>query len=397
MFLFQGFPMSLPKGRLLLVGSIAVALLALAGYWAWTVLLPHHHFRQGRLALARDHHAEAARAADELEANGHRDHAALLRGEILVREGRCAEALPLLEQVRLAGPTQLEAVALVGRCLLETGNLNEAERVFTYLLEKNPDHLDAHRGLAALHYDRAAYARSASHCEAWANLDAADGRPYRMRGLMNKELRHDQEAIADYRKALARNLKDSTRAEVVLELAEAQLKQADFAPALETLATLKETDAKADLLRGEALRGLGRIDEARTSAVKALAADPKNARGLALQGRLWLDAKQPEKALPPLLQAVQLAPMDHEIRYALAQAHTQLGQTKEAAVQVAEVRAIQGVLDELAKTTALILSGTTDPELHRKMADLYDRMQMPYESARHRQSEQLLRQRGKRP
>ncbi len=389
--------MPLPRNRVLLLSAIVAGLLGLAGYWASTIFLPGHHFRQGKLALARDRFAEAEHAASELETNGHSSHAALLRGEILVRQGLYAEALPLLDKVRLDGPAQLEAVALVGRCLLELGELHEAERSFEYLLSKNADAVDAHRGLAAIHFDRAAYARAAQHCEAWAKLDPADGRPHRMRGLMNKELRHDQAAIADYRQALARNLKETTRAEVLLELAETQLKQIDYEPALATLAQCKEQDAKADLLRGEALRGLGRTEEARSSVDKALAAEPTNPRALALKGRLQLDARQPELALPLLLQAVQFAPKDHEYRYALAQAHTQLGQAKEAAVQLAEVLAIQAILDELAKTTTLIVAGTADPELHLRLASLYDRMQMPHESARHRQSALLLQQRGGRP
>ncbi len=389
-----------PRNRVLLLGAAAACLLALAGWWAWTVFLPSHHFRQGKLAIARASYAEAEQAASELEANKHLGHAALLRGEVLVLTGRYAEALPLLDGVRLDGPLQLEAVALVGRCLLELGDLHEAERTFEYLLTKNPDAIDAHRGLAAIHYDRAAYARAAQHCEAWAKLDPADGRPHRMRGLMNKELRHDLEAVADYRQALARSLKETTRAEVLLELAETHLKQADYAASLETLASLApshEKDAKADLLRGEALRGLGRNDEAQASIERALAAEPASPRALFLRGRLWLDARQPDKALPLLQKAAKLAPLDHECRYALGQAHTQLGQTKEAAAEFAEVLRIQSVLDDLANTTKRVLGGTADPALHLRMAELYDQMAMPHESARHRQSALLLKQRGASP
>src|SRR5262249_23494158 len=141
----------------------------------------------------------------------------------------------LLNQIEDQAEIRHQAISLCGQCHLQLGQLAEAERVFTFLCNQNPDDLDGHRGLAALTFDLGAFTRAIRHCQEWARLDPEDGRPHRFMGLIRKDLSQIDEAIPCYQDALQRHLKESVKEEVRLELAECQIKRKEFDEAVKTL------------------------------------------------------------------------------------------------------------------------------------------------------------------
>src|SRR5207253_310568 len=116
------------------------------------------------------------------------DHAQLLRGEIWLQDKDYGRALAELNQIRDQGKLRVEAAALTGRCQLELKVPHQAERAYLFVLEHQPDHLDAHRGLAALYYDQGAFMRAVKHCEDWARLSPKEGRPHRFMGVIYSQL-----------------------------------------------------------------------------------------------------------------------------------------------------------------------------------------------------------------
>src|SRR5205085_1866437 len=73
----------------------------------------------------------------------------------------------------------------------------------------------------------------------------ADGRPGRLVGLIEKDLGQYRAAVAAYREALARDLKDLVKEEVRVELAESLLKLKEYAEALNVLDAARPPPAGA--------------------------------------------------------------------------------------------------------------------------------------------------------
>ena len=78
----------------------------------------------------------------------------------------------------------------------------------------------------------------------------------------------------------------------------------------------------------------GRADEAFGELMAALLIDGRDAQAHAAIGQLYLDAGRDAEAVAAFNRALELMPDRYEIRYALATAHTRLGNTAEAARQL---------------------------------------------------------------
>src|SRR5262245_15916154 len=111
--------------RLLPVLCLAAALaLACGGATRWyRASQPDHRLRLGQEALERDDSDAAWRVVAALERGGHKDHAYLLRAEILYRESRYLQALNTLNQIQDQGALRLQAATLAGWCFLQARNL----------------------------------------------------------------------------------------------------------------------------------------------------------------------------------------------------------------------------------------------------------------------------------
>jgi Flp pilus assembly protein TadD len=75
---------------------------------------------------------------------------------------------------------------------------------------------------------------------------------------------------------------------------------------------------------------LEQLDDAVRELVAALLIDPRHAQAHALIGQIHLDRGRPDEAVVSLRRALELAPGNHEPRYALAAALTRVGRLEEA-------------------------------------------------------------------
>src|SRR5207247_11209982 len=97
---------------------------------------------------------QAEQYADLLEAGGAADHAHLLKGEIALARDGFTQALAHFNRIRDQGALRLQAAFLSGKCLLSLRNLRESERALLFVLDQQPDHVEAHRLLAIIYYDQ---------------------------------------------------------------------------------------------------------------------------------------------------------------------------------------------------------------------------------------------------
>lgn len=351
-----------------------VAALVLGAGWRYRISRTEYRFARGQEAI-RAGDAETVRLyADRLDDAGARDHAFLLRGEALFHFGAPARALGQLGQVRTDGPLGLRAATLTGRCHLALGEVREAHRAFNAVVERQPDNVDAHRGLAAIAYDLGQLDEAVTFLTRVAELDPSDARPHRLIGLIHKDLARDDPAEAAYREALRRGPPEAVAGEVRVELAEVLVRKGKFAAGLEALAGTDGPTAAA--ARAECLRGLGRSPEAAQVLDAALARHPTAALAR-LRGQVHQDQGQPAEALRSFERAAELGPADYQAQYLLAQAYGAAGRKDDAARTFARVEQLRLDLDHITALTREASARPWDPGVRVELAEVSERLGKP--------------------
>jgi len=385
---------------------LIIALVGGAVSWWWLYTSrPGYRLRQGQEALKRNDLDAAEQQALRLEAAGAVDAARLLSGQILMSQARSldpaspqaralwAQALALFNRIEDQGEIRRQAIALCGQCHLQLGQVIEAERVFTYLLNQHPDDLDGQRGMAALAFDLGAFSAAIHHCREWARLDPSDGRPHRFMGMIWKDLSKIGDAIPCYQDALARHLTETVKEEVRLELAECYFRQKDYQQALSTLQPCAPPDEllpKLLALEAECFLAQGKADQALTRVERARKIYPDFPDGLRIQAKLHLQAGETRAAADLLEKAVQLKPANYVCRHLLAQAYMGLNRPADAKKQLGLAEEIKDNLDSLSKLAHEVMEHPKDPTLHLRMADLYQKLDMPEMAVRNRRLAEIL-------
>lgn len=343
-----------------MIGVLLIGSLGAAGTWWTHTTRPQYRLRRGQDALRRGDAQQAERYAQTLAEAGAVDHAHLLRGEIMTRQGRFARAVLEFNDILDQGEIRREAAALSGQCHLGLNNRREAERVFRFVLSEQPDHVDSHRGLAAVYYDQGALGLAVKHLQEVARLDARDGRPSRLLGLIFKDLDERDQAIEAYCEALRRDLAGPAALEVGDELAECLNKKSRYAEALQVLgATDPQRDSlKRTALRAEALWASQRATEAASLLDQSLKDHPREPELLRLRARLYLDGDDPKAALALVERSVEADRHDHGSRMLLADVYQRLDRAKDAAEQR---RLAQQTIEMLKQLTRLSDEASVQP------------------------------------
>jgi tetratricopeptide (TPR) repeat protein len=347
--------------------------------WWYHTTRPDYRLRRGQEALRRGELDKAERLVHLLEDGGYLDHAHFLRGALFLHQRRLAEAVSELNQIREENEAvRLEAAVHFGLGFLSLGRPREAEHLLRYVVSRQPDHLDAHRGLAALYFDQGAKGPAVYHTREWVRLAPNDGYAHRFLGVIYSDFGDSNGwAIDRFREALRCGLRDDIAEEVQEELAELLVKQTDYAEALNVLDSLSPERAetqKALELRGECLWNLSRVPELRALLDRALPEHPRSAGLLRLQGQLLLDADNPKAATVALERAVQVDRHDHVGRHLLAQAYESLGRRSEAANQRRLALETQKLLEEVSDLSTKAIDKPWDAALRLRLAEVCEKV-----------------------
>src|SRR5438552_2001894 len=371
--------LSLLSFRLLVSLTVGALLIAAGGLWGYRVTRPDYRLRQGQDAIRRDDPDKAIRLAERLQSSGHPDHAHLLRGQAYLRLRRINRAIQEYNQIRPDNePILVEASLVYGLGFLSLGKQAEAEKLLLLVVERQPDNLDARRGLYAIYYDRGAMKRALRELEQWSQLDDADGQPHRCMGLIYKDMGAEEPAVQQYQLALERRLAPEVREEVVRELADVFVKRTQFAEALACLdhAAAETAEAQAEVaeLRASALYGLNRASEAVVVLEPLLHAESPSPRALRLRAKIYADTGDFKAAVPLLVKALQVDPHEPESRYQLAVAYEFLGQRKEAAEQRRLLDETQKLLSTMSELNREADRKPTDVEVRRRLAEVCEKL-----------------------
>jgi tetratricopeptide (TPR) repeat protein len=393
---------------LFLLGLAAVSL-AVLGRAQWADAGWYYHFspayrlERGRQALLQGDRNRAEQVAQCLATSGHGDPAALLRGEILFRQGRAlaetgqapaavgrlAAAIEEFNKIEDQGSIRLEAAALSGQCFLYLKRPREAERLLRFVLQEQPDHVDAHRALAAVYFDQGAMTPAVQHLQRVAALDDADGRPHRLMGLIFKDREDYATAVDCYRQALARELRGQPPAKIRLELAECLSKLNRYHEATDLLAASDFSDEDAPavaVLRATCLIRQGQAAAATAILDRALAAFPDDAVLLRERAIRHVEAKEAEAALPLLRRALDMDRHDYSSHYQLGLVYRMLGRGQEAAEQLRLAEQIKTDLLEHERLTREAASRPWDASVRLRLAALSDRLGRPADAASWREA-----------
>jgi tetratricopeptide (TPR) repeat protein len=201
-----------------------------------------------------------------------------------------------------------------------------------------------------------------------------------MNGRILQDLEDYRSAVRSYREALKRNPDPALAAKIRIDLALCLNNDHDNTGALEALDGISAKDsasASAQLLRAEALVGLGRNAEAAELLDAAIKRYPEVGGLHHLRGGLYLNMGDSKAAAASLERAIALNPGEYRPRYQLALAFEQLGRTKEAAEQRSKADQTKNDLLELSKLNREAMKDPWDAEVRYKLADACERLHMP--------------------
>jgi tetratricopeptide (TPR) repeat protein len=383
--------MRVPRRFLLGTLALLVALgaVAVAAAWWYQTTRPSYRLRQGQEALRHGRPDIADRLARRLEADGYADHARLLCGEAFLREHEFERANQEFNQIQDRGDLLIEASAIYGLAYLSVKRSFEAERLLRYVVSREPDHLDAQRGLAAIYFDQGALTLAVRHAKECARLEPNKGYPFWLIGVIYKDLGRYAAARDAFLEALKRELSAQQSNEVHEGLIEVLVQLKDYAKAWTMLNACPPAVAEKPKIlacRAECLWGLDRGSEAKTLLDKALQEHPHVPDLLRLRAKLYLNENEPQRAAALLERAVQIDRHDPVSRYQLVQAYRMLGRPKQAAEQERLLKQTQEYLAQLTSLNEAIAERPWDVAVRTRLAEICEKLDKPDWAAMWRQA-----------
>lgn len=348
--------------------------LCCAGYVVAYSLKSIDDYSAGMAALHRGEFVEALESLRRLRRNHPGDDRThLLSGAIRLRRGDASAALKDFSSLRPEGEIRSPAFQWTGECLYVLGRLTEAESCFQQLLQIQGDSAEVHRWLASIYHDLGELNRSVEHLERLTQLAPGDHRPWRMMASIHRDFEQFLEAAREYRAALQLPMPDSTRLEIVIELADVLIRLDKYQEALEVLAPSTET-ATTLSQRGQCHRALGDRDLARQCLDRARAVGANDVAMLRLNAGLATDDKRPRDAAELFEQILIQDPHNVECRYQLALTLRELGDTPRYESEMEQVANSRSLLEQLTALSARAMKEPRDAKVLTEIAQVCDQL-----------------------
>lgn len=363
------------NGRRLILGLITLSALAGAAGWGYYITRPEVRFARGYAAAQAGDFVRAETYAEILKSAGEFDRYRLLMAEISLRQKQPLKAIEYLRAIPPDSPLSTEAALMVARISIGLRRPHEAAQAIAFVLQRNPDHVDAHRWLATIFYDQGDLLRTIPHLEKVAELDPNDARPHRLLGLIHRDLEKLEEAVAAYRESLRRNPHPPDEDELRVEMAVCLMRLYREAEAIDAVRGLNTPAAAA--LRAEAMLALGQEVEAVELLDRELAKHPDYIGLLRLRGERYLHSGDAAKAIEMLERVVREAPHDLRSRTQLARAYHVAGRTADEEAQNREVKELLDLIQRVHDKNIEAMADPWDAATRRELADLCEKIHRP--------------------
>ena len=201
---------------------------------------------------------------------------------------------------------------MLGLELRKSGDLVSAEAALKRTLELDPKHVKGHLNLGRVYLDQDKPRDARTHIVAALKLDSTSSDGYRLLGRVHAALKQNEEAIASYRLALARNPDDTWS---MNNLALILIQQQRYTEALPPLARAVKLDSTVAVFQnnlGIALEHLGQYGLATSAFRSALSADSSYTKAVLSLARVEFRKEDP--ATVPVDLAVLADTFDREVR-----------------------------------------------------------------------------------
>jgi tetratricopeptide (TPR) repeat protein len=288
-------------------------------------------YQAGLEGLASGDVSSALMAAEALSVqDANANFRLVLEAGIDMRMGKLPQAAMKLVTPMQVPETAKIAHVMSGEVLYKSRQTLAAIEVLKKAIELDSGAIDAHRWLAMSYYDLGATGPAVKELAVVSKLAPDHPLPYRLTGLIYKEMEAYDAAIEQYQSALRVTGDFPERGAVQRELAECLLnvgKHEALEEVLEELPLTPQTltfAAQSHHVRGDAARAQLRIDQ-------ALEMDAKFLPALLLKATIQAAQSKLDEATATLQAAVQLHPFDRRLYDQLWQVYTRLDD--EAAAQ----------------------------------------------------------------
>lgn len=315
----------------------------------------------------------------------------LLKGALEFADGHYAESLDELTRLEPGGATRKPALLLVGQSLMGLGRPIEAADVFRQLIELDSGFLPARYALSRYWYDRGSVAQARYELDQITRIDPRQWRAWRELGGHAFDFSRYAEAVRYLEEALALDLPAAERQQVLLELAQSHFFRREYAEAVERFDQATPTPL-SEALKAEALASLGRRDESLAALTQAAALDRTDRTVRLVTARLAIQDGEPERAVDPLLQQLQVNPHDRECRFQLSQAYSALGRADEAAAEREKFAELDRQFDRYTDLSTRVTTEPGNIPLREELAELCAQLGQQTQAASWRRAVQILRQ-----
>jgi Flp pilus assembly protein TadD len=352
-----------------------VVTLVAAGGWYYYSTRPAERFRRGRIALRQGDLVRAETYAELLKNSGDTDWYRLLMGEMALRRKSPASAIDYLTAIPPESPPGAEAAILLAQASVALRRPYEAMSALYFVLQKNSQHIEAHRWLATIYYDQGDYLRAIPHLEKVAELDPKDARPHRLLGLIYRDLDKLDDAVSAYQESLRRDPHPIDEEEVRVELAVCLMKQHRESDAMSAVEGLDTPAASA--IRIEGMIATGQEDVANRLLDQELAKHPNYIGLLRLKGEQELLHGEPGKAVEILERVVREAPHDLRSRTNLARAYHVMGRKADEEAENLEIKRMIDLMQKMHDKNVQAMADPWDAAIRYELADLCERLHRP--------------------
>ncbi len=305
------------------------------------------------------------------ESSGH-----MLRGTWFLQEHSYDAAADEFGLATENPETRVEACTRCGEALYRMQKFVDAERMLLLALQYDESNSDARRWLASTYYDLGIMSSALEHLKIIGTDNPSDGRPYRLRGLIEKDFKQFGDAVTEYETALKRELPPAERQAVLLELSDCLVHQLRYDEALKTL-TSAPRSAETLSLEAQCYAALGKLDEATNRADEAIRLNPNHVPAILTKAGIALENGQAETVRPILEAAAKTHPNDFDILFQLIKAWRLTGRTAQADAHSAKLAELEKLIDQFAALNTQTFTDLTNADLRFQLAQLAFRLDRP--------------------
>ena len=312
-----------PLGPIMVATSL-VLVVGCAGYWWWNREMPAETIRKLIDSRSWDQADKTLQSsAQDLDPN----NKLLLQAEIRLGQSRPEGALNSLHQLPAEEAQFPGALILRGRAFLQLGQTTQALDAFQKALLRDPNNIEAVRGLAGALYDLGTLDEALNLLDMHLKK-TPDALAFRFAGQIAKELVQNDQASEFFQEALKLGLPDEIAIEVAINLVETELLRNSVEGARkfwdQHARVIPEGPRGLEVL-GELLLVEGKFDEAGKTLDKARELDPISPKIARLRAQVFLLQNQFVQAVPLLEYATKGDPLDSKAWNELAQAYELAG------------------------------------------------------------------------